>query len=49
MRHSNSMTETLDHPDASMIESFLKISMIIAAMAVGAGVCSGVVTLALMS
>ena len=48
MRRSNSMTETIEDPDASMFESFLEITMTIVAMAVVAGVCSVMVTLALI-
>jgi hypothetical protein len=49
MRRSNSMTETFaDYSDASALEAFFGITMTIASMAVGAGVCSGIITLALM-
>ena len=49
MPRSKSMTETFaDYSDGSALESFLGIAMTIASMAVGAGVCSGIVTLALM-
>jgi hypothetical protein len=49
MRRSNSMTETLEDREASIVESFLEITMTIATLAVGAGACSGMITLALMS
>jgi len=48
MRRSSAMTETIEDPDASMLESFLEITMTIAVMAVAAGVCSVMVTLALI-
>ena len=49
MRRSTPTTKTLEDSDDLMIESLLEITMTIAAMAVGAGVCSGMVTLALIS
>jgi len=48
MRRSSAMTETIEDLDASMFESFLEITMTIAVMAVAAGVCSVMVTLALI-
>ena len=35
MRRSNSMTETLEDREASIVESFLEITMTIATLAVG--------------
>jgi hypothetical protein len=49
MQRSNSITETVEDSDPSTFDSFLEIAMTMAAMAVGAGVTSGIVTLALMS
>jgi hypothetical protein len=50
MRRFNFMPETFDDAGAlGLVESFLEISTTIAAMAVGASVCSALVTLAMIS
>jgi len=44
-----SITETFDDHDASALESLFGITMTIAGMALGGSICSGLITLALIS
>ncbi len=48
MRRPTPSTEPLSD-DISVVEAALQVAGIMAAMMVGAGLCSGIVTLALMS